>query len=105
MNHKPQYLGLNRAIFEDLIKHDCIYIDKTKIIYELITAPGAQQFYFISRPRRFGKSLFLSTLKSIFSGDKELFDQYWIGRQTNYPWPKHPVIHLDFSKIAHSNAQ
>jgi len=68
MNHKPRYLGLNRSDFESLIKKDCIYIDKTKIIYELITKPGIQQFYFISRPRRFGKSLFISTLKSIFSG-------------------------------------
>jgi len=101
VDHKPRYLGLNRSDFESLIKKDCIYIDKTKIIYELITKPGIQQFYFISRPRRFGKSLFISTLKSIFSGDKELFTQYWIGKETDYDWPKHPIIHLDFGGIGH----
>jgi len=104
-DHKPKYLGLNRSVFESFAENDCIYVDKTKIIHELITKPGIQQFYFISRPRRFGKSLFISTLKSIFLGNKELFNQYWIGTQTNYGWPKHPIIHLDFGKIAHDNAQ
>jgi len=104
MTNKPKQLGLNCSVFEDLIKGNCVYIDKTKIIHELITT-GIRQFYFISRPRRFGKSLLISTLKSIFSGEKELFKQYWIGQKTDYDWQKYPIIHLDFGGIAHGNSQ
>ncbi len=105
MNNKPKQLGLNVSIFENFIKNNRVYIDKTKIIYDLITALDNEHFYFVSRPRRFGKSLFISTLKELFSGRKELFDEYWIGKHSNYDWPKHPVIHLDFGGIAHANAQ
>ncbi|MCX5925475.1 MAG: AAA family ATPase, partial [Candidatus Dependentiae bacterium] len=67
-------------------------------------ARNQKHFYFVSRPRRFGKSLFISTLKAIFSGKKELFNEYWIGKNSSYDWPKHPVIHLDFGGIAHKTA-
>ncbi|MCX5925190.1 MAG: AAA family ATPase, partial [Candidatus Dependentiae bacterium] len=87
------------------VKENRIYVDKTHIIYDLITAPNNAHFYFVSRPRRFGKSLFISTLNAIFSGKKELFNEYWIGKSSSYEWPAHPVIHLDFGKIAHSNAR
>jgi len=103
MNNKPKYLGLNCSVFETFVKKNRIYVDKTKIIYELITAPNLEHFYFVSRPRRFGKSLFISTLKSIFSGEKELFEQYWIGKEADYDWPKHPVMHFDFGGIDHNN--
>lgn len=105
MNNKPKQLGLNVSVFENFIEENRIYIDKTKIIYELITAPNIKHFYFVSRPRRFGKSLFISTLKEIFAGKKELFGEYWIGKKSTYNWPQHPVIHLDFGGIAHGNAE
>jgi hypothetical protein len=103
MSKKPKQLGLNYSVFEDFITNNRIYVDKTKHIYNLITAPDIRYFYFISRPRRFGKSLFISTLKEIFLGRKELFNEYWIGQHADYDWPKHPVIHLDFSGIAHAD--
>jgi len=105
MNNQPKQLGRNYSVFEDFVKDNRIYVDKTQHIYNLITAPHARHFYFVSRPRRFGKSLFLSTLYEIFSGKKELFNEYWIGKNSNYDWQKHPIIQLDFSKIAHGNAQ
>ncbi|MCX5925579.1 MAG: AAA family ATPase [Candidatus Dependentiae bacterium] len=104
MNNKPKNLGLNCSIFEDFITNNRIYVDKTKIIYDLITSSNNAHFYFVSRPRRFGKSLFISTLKVLFSAKKELFGEYWIGKHSNYDWPKHPVIHLDFGGIAHKTA-
>jgi len=60
--------------FEDLIRNNCIYVDKTKIIYDLLQGPDVgKAVYFLSRPRRFGKSLLISTLENIFSGNKEDF--------------------------------
>ncbi|MDR2115192.1 MAG: AAA family ATPase, partial [Planctomycetaceae bacterium] len=57
--------------FEDLRTNDYLYVDKTLYVYQLTTSGKP---YFLSRPRRFGKSLFLSTLKAYFLGKKELFD-------------------------------
>lgn len=105
MNNSPKQLGLYCSIFENFIKYNRIYVDKTQLIYNLITALNNEHFYFVSRPRRFGKSLFISTLKEIFSGRKELFAEYWIGKQSPYDWPKHPIIHLDFSAIARGTAE
>ncbi|MCX5925333.1 MAG: AAA family ATPase [Candidatus Dependentiae bacterium] len=105
MNNKPKQLGLNCSIFEHFVTEGRIYVDKTKIIYDLITALDKKHFYFVSRPRRFGKSLFISTLKEIFAGKKELFAEYWIGKNSSYDWRKHPVIHLDFGGIENATAQ
>jgi hypothetical protein len=88
--------------FQIMMTEDYIYVDKTKYIYDLITTG---RLYFLSRPRRFGKSLLISTLKHIFAGNKELFNSLWIGKQSDYAWPKHPIIHLDFSIIAHRTAE
>ncbi|MCP5047253.1 MAG: AAA family ATPase, partial [bacterium] len=71
------------------------YIDKTEGIYNLISSGG--QYYFLSRPRRFGKSLLVSTLKELFSGNRELFKGLWI--YDKIEWEKHPVIHLDFTQL------
>ncbi len=78
--------------FEDLIKGDFLYVDKTEYIWELIRPSKAM--YFLSRPRRFGKSLTVSTLEAIFEGKKELFKGLAIYDKP-YDWKKHPVIHLD----------
>ncbi len=82
-----------------MIQEGYIYIDKTKHIYELIQG----KYYFLSRPRRFGKSLLISTLKEIFSGNQALFQGLWIYDQIN--WEKHPIIHLDFSIIENSKGR
>ena len=79
--------------FEDLIKGNFLYVDKTEYVWQLIRP--AQGMYFLSRPRRFGKSLLISTLKAIFEGKKELFKGLALYDKP-YKWEKHPVIHLSF---------
>ena len=80
-----------------LCKGEYVYVDKTGFIKELIS--GGIRQYFMSRPRRFGKSLFLSTLKEIFKGNKELFKGCQI-YESDYSWEEHPVLYFDFAMIA-----
>ena len=87
--------------FEDHIKEGYLYIDKTKQIYDLITN---DKYYFLARPRRFGKTLLLSTLKEIFSGNRELFKGLWID-SSDYNWKPYPVISLDFSTLNSSTPE
>ncbi len=79
--------------FEKLRTNDYVYIDKTEIAYRLAKDNG---YYFLSRPRRFGKSLFVDTLKCLFEGRKELFNGLYI--YDRWDWnTKYPVIHIDFT--------
>ena len=71
-----KFLPLNVQNFEEMIAGNFIYVDKTKYIYEMVRIP--QAYYFLSRPRRFGKSLTVSTLKFLFEGRRELFKYLWI---------------------------
>ncbi len=71
------------------------YVDKTKQIYELLTTGD---YYFLSRPRRFGKSLLLSTIQEIAKGNKDLFKDLYIS-QTDYDWKEHPVVSLSLSSM------
>ena len=73
----------------------CIYVDKTAGLLKLIRTPGAK-LYFISRPRRFGKSLMLSTLRHIFQGDRDLFEGTAIGA-SDYDWQTYPVLSFNFA--------
>ncbi|MEM1119633.1 MAG: AAA family ATPase [Bacteroidota bacterium] len=83
--------------FEKIIEGNFLYVDKTKTIYNLIQHGG---YYFLSRPRRFGKSLLLSTIKSIYAGQKDLFKGLWI--QNQWDWSKqYPIIHIGFSSIGY----
>lgn len=79
--------------FEKLRENNCVYVDKTQFIAELIKYKCP---YFLSRPRRFGKSLFLSSLKCYFEGRKDLFEGLEISR-TEKGWKKYPVFYLDFN--------
>ena len=94
-------LPLGRQIFSELIEGNYLYIDKTRDIYNLLTDGG--KYYFLSRPRRFGKTLLISTLKEIFSGNKKLFKGLWI--YDKLTWEKHPVIHLDFLGMEYDSRQ
>lgn len=89
--------------FARIQRENYVYVDKTKYIYDL-TDIKQGRYFFLSRPRRFGKSLLISTLKELFSGNKELFNGLWIST-TDYNWQKHPVIHLDFSTISGSSVE
>jgi len=82
--------------FGILRKENALYVDKTQHIYTIIKSG---RYHFLSRPRRFGKSLLLSTLKEIFSGNKQIFNDLWIN-QSDYKWEEYPVLHLDFFAIA-----
>jgi len=95
---KKTPLGLSD--FQKIIKNNLIYIDKTQLIYHMITEG---ENYFLSRPRRFGKSLLISTLEALFSGKKELFKDLWIN-QSDWDWPVHPVVKIDFSRIDYRSA-
>jgi len=92
-------LPTNISDFEKLITEGYLYIDKTKDIYNLISQ---SENYFICRPRRFGKSLLVSTFECLFSGKKELFKDLWI--YDKYNFKEYPVIKFDFSSIKASSA-
>ena len=79
--------------FESIISGGYVYVDKTGLIYRLVTEG---KIYFLSRPRRFGKSLLVSTLEAYFQGKKDLFKGLAIdGLETE--WAEYPVFHLDFN--------
>lgn len=79
--------------FEKLRHEGYVYVDKTALIYQLATTGS---YYFLSRPRRFGKSLLLSTLEAYFSGKKELFKGLAI-EQLEQKWEEHPILYLDLN--------
>ncbi len=74
---------------------NCVYVDKTQLVYQLATTG---KYYLFSRPRRFGKSLLISTLKELYLGNKTLFDGLWI--ENNWDWSKsNPVVHISFDEM------
>ncbi|MEZ4883358.1 MAG: AAA family ATPase [Chitinophagales bacterium] len=91
-------LALSNSDFKRLRTTDMLYVDKTQEIQRLLEDKGT--YYFLARPRRFGKSLFISTLEAFFEGKKELFEGLYIYDKID--WEKHgnyPVIRLNFSLI------
>jgi len=87
--------------FRTIIEDGYAYADKTKYIYNLI---NDAKHYFLSRPRRFGKSLLLDTISEVYSGDKELFKGLYI-YDTDHNFDKHPVLKLDMSNIANETPE
>ena len=79
--------------FESLINDGYLYVDKTALMYRLVSTG---RYYFLSRPRRFGKSLLISTLKAYFLGKKDLFKGLAV-EQLEQKWTVHPVLHLDLN--------
>lgn len=90
----PKPIQASSYTFRTLIEGGYLYVDKTRTIYELVR--GASGIYFLSRPRRFGKSLLISTLEEIFLGNQELFRGLWL-YESDYDWPPHPIVRIDFS--------
>ncbi|WP_262249073.1 ATP-binding protein [Parapedobacter soli] len=91
-------LPIGQDSFENLIHDNCVYVDKTEYIYRILSSGARTQF--LSRPRRFGKSLLLSTIKAVFEGKRELFQGLFIEEKID--WQPHPVIKLDMTKDAGS---
>ncbi len=86
-------LPIGISTLKEILEEDYLYIDKTDIAQHLIENG---KYYFLSRPRRFGKSLFLDTLRTIFGGDKEVFKGLHI-YDSGYEFVKHPVIRISFN--------
>jgi hypothetical protein len=87
-----KYLPIGIQTFRDIIEGGFYYVDKTHFIPKLTS-----KYYFLSRPRRFGKSLFLDTLKEAFSGNKELFKGLYL--YDNWDWDKkYPIVKFDLSQ-------
>ena len=91
--NKPRYLPIGIQTFEKIRVDNAVYVDKTQFIEELTHYKCP---YFLSRPRRFGKSLFLSTLRSYFEGRKDLFEGLAISK-TETEWKEYPVFYFDFN--------
>jgi hypothetical protein len=87
--------------FESLRNDGYLYVDKTALVYQLVTTG---RYYFLSRPRRFGKSMLISTLHAYFSGKKELFEGLAI-EKLEKDWIKYPVFHLDLNLIKKGDAK
>ncbi|MBF0201709.1 MAG: ATP-binding protein [Desulfamplus sp.] len=103
--HNLPTLPTGDSSFENIRLNGDVYVDKTRHIYQMISTG---KYYFLSRPRRFGKSLMVSTLKCLFEGKEELFEGLWIKNKDNnniqntqWEWKRHPVITLDFNGISH----
>jgi len=90
MTRKKLPIGIQT--FSEIITHDYCYVDKTALIQQMVDSGS---YYFISRPRRFGKSLLVSTLKSLFAGEQALFKGLAV--ENNWDWStQYPVIHISF---------
>ena len=89
---EARYLPIGIQDFEDLRRRGCIYVDKTSFVFKLVTEGKP---YFLSRPRRFGKSLLLSTLEAYFLGKKELFSGLAI-EKLEKDWTQYPVLKISF---------
>ncbi len=86
--------------FESLRNDNYVYVDKTALIYKLA---DTGRYYFLSRPRRFGKSLLVSTLEAYFSGKKELFRGLAI-ENLEKDWEEYPILHLDLNTAKYDSA-
>ncbi|MEM7369651.1 MAG: AAA family ATPase [Bacteroidota bacterium] len=93
-----KYLPIGRQSFKEIISEDLLYVDKTRQVYELIRRG---KLYFFSRPRRFGKSLLISTFRHLFGGEKHLFKELYIGQNTDYNFDTFPVIQFNFAAFGH----
>ena len=85
--------------FSDIIKRGCVYVDKTDLIYKLTKK---YKYVFLSRPRRFGKSLLSTTLHSYFAGEKDLFKGLAI-EGLEKDWTEYPILHFDMSTFKNCN--
>ncbi|MDR2544986.1 MAG: AAA family ATPase, partial [Methanobrevibacter sp.] len=94
-------LSLGLSEFDDIIKQDKIYVDKTKFIKKMLDQ--GRKYYFLSRPRRFGKTLFVSTLENFFQCNKNLFKNTYI--YDNWKeWIEYPVLRIYMNDLLNSSS-
>lgn len=87
--------------FESLRKDGYLYVDKTRLIHRLATTG---RYFFLSRPRRFGKSLLISTLEAYFQGKRELFQGLAL-EKLEKAWVQHPILHMDLNTAKYQSAE
>ena len=98
MQNAPHRYPVGVQVFEDIRTRGYLYADKTGYIWDMIQMGG--KYRFLSRPRRFGKTLLVSTMEAYFRGRKDLFRGLAIERlDAREVWPEHPVIRLDLSTV------
>ena len=91
-----QQLPISFAEFTEIRKDNCVYVDKTQYVYQLAKQRG---MYFLSRPRRFGKSMTLWVFKALFEGKRELFKDLWIDEHWDWSRKPNPVVHISFKNM------
>ena len=96
---EERFLPIGIQTFEDIRDRNAVYVDKTELVYRMVKTG---KYYFLSRPRRFGKSLLVSTLRSYFEGRKDLFEGLAMA-QLEKEWKKYPVLRFDMSRVRINN--
>lgn len=94
MEVKRQRYAIGQQDFRQLRERGAVFVDKTQYIEKIIK--GDNQYYFLARPRRFGKSLFLSVLRYFFQGERDLFKGLHVD-SIGWDWQPRPVLHLDLN--------
>ena len=100
MNTLERKLPIGIQTFEDIRRGNYLYVDKTSILWQIINTGKP---YFLSRPRRFGKSLLVSTFEAYFQGRKDLFEGLAI-EKLETKWEQYPVLHLDLNAKRYETA-
>ena len=87
--------------FEKIRREGYVYVDKTQLMWKMVSEG---KYYFLSRPRRFGKSLMVSTLEAFFSGERELFKGLYVD-SVEWDWQQYPILHLDLNSREYKDEQ
>ena len=91
-------IDTSTSTFEDFIRSELLYVDKSRYAYDILSSKEATIFRFMARPRRFGKTLFVSMLEAALEGKRELFDGLYLGK-SDYDFHPYPLLHLDMSRV------
>ena len=104
---KKKSLPEDNSNFSDIRKYDCYYVDKTHLIYKMVLQDkeNITRYYFLSRPRRFGKSLLVDTMHCLFEGKKELFKDLYIYDKWNFEKNTHPVVRINLASGIYTTKQ
>ena len=100
-NKTLKRLPVGIQTYEKIVEQDCLYVDKTEYICKMIKLSN---YIFLSRPRRFGKSLLVSTLQAYFEGRRELFKGLYID-SVEKEWAVYPVLRFDMSTAKHDSVE
>lgn len=87
--------------FGEIRRNGYVYVDKTQLMWKMVSEG---KYYFLSRPRRFGKSLMISTLEAFFSGERELFKELYVD-SVEWDWQQYPILHLDLNTEKYDSAE